>query len=140
MVHRYEVKDNKLVYGIWDNLEAKFVSFNVEDAKVLHSLYEDTAIKACNQMNAEHHQLEKSTAIMKAAGIKGDGVNLCNEFNFCDLWEVVEWVSTDDCNGIVTLAFYNWYDDACLYMLTQHEMQCAIVDKIHELMTEAGMI
>lgn len=147
MRERYEVKDNKLVYGIWDNLDAKFVMFQVEDTKVLHSLYEDTAIKACSKMNTEHRQLEKSIAVMKAANIKGQGVNLCNEFNFIDLWEVVEWIAQQDTQVNVndstlsmSIAFGRWFDNADLWSMKQREMQCAIVDKVYELLKDAGMV
>ena len=139
MKNRYETEDVGSdgfydVYVINDNLTGKQYTDNGKEvfkSGEAHSL--------CKQLNIKDEQIRKSEQIMRVAGIKGTGVNLCNEFNFSDLWEVVEWVGYYVPYSIY-VDFRDWWFNTYLFCMNQYDMQCAIVDKIHELVTEAGMI
>lgn len=129
-------------YAVHDNLTGK-TDTNTTSRQI--------AVERCYKLNTEYHQKRKSEQIMKVAGVGGHGVNLCNEFNFSDLWEVVEWVAQQygadkpqiNINGEdfgINSLFAFWFEKSGVWAMKQHEMQTAIVDKIHELMTNAGMI
>lgn len=149
MNERYEVvefaySDGETVYKIIDNEIGKHIHFDDGSGRSVPFAIEfDFATNICERLNTECKQVNMSIAIMRAIGMKGEGINLCNEFNLLDLFEVLNWIANQwESYNSLHVEFSSWYkrNSISLLKMSIYEMQCNLVEKIYRLMKDEGLL